>query len=180
MPSTWLDKHGAALYGYAMSRLRDAEAAEDLVQETLLAALQAHDRFRGQASVRTWLISILRHKLLDQLRRKYRRGPELSFDPYDGRSPFDEERYYIHALAPRAWSDPHTAAEHAEFRAALAECLGKLPERARSLFILRELEGETAPAICKNLNITATNFHTLMHRTRAALRRCMGKKVSDE
>ncbi|MBX7057600.1 MAG: sigma-70 family RNA polymerase sigma factor [Leptospirales bacterium] len=179
-PGQWLEQHGGALYTYARARLSDAAMAEDLVQEALLAAWQSRHSFRGRSSERTWLISILKHKLMDHLRRRYRQAPETNFDPYDGVSPFDEQRFYIHSRAPQHWQDPHTQAELSEFRAALLECLQRLPERARLVFQMRELDGEKTEKICDRLELSATNFHTLMHRARSALRQCVGKRSGYE
>ena len=96
-PQLWVDEHGDALYRYALSQLGDRSAAEDLVQETFLAALTARERFRGGSSARTWLISVLRHKLVDHWRRVGRR--ERLADPealeVDVPTAFDERGRWI-------------------------------------------------------------------------------------
>ena len=86
MPETWLDRHGDALYKFALMRLRDESAAEEMVQETLLAALQSYEKFAGQSSERTWLIGILKHKIIDHFRRVSR---QRQYSP-------DEDREFEH------------------------------------------------------------------------------------
>jgi RNA polymerase sigma-70 factor (ECF subfamily) len=108
-PEQWLDGHGQALYRYAFVHTRDEHRAEDAVQETLLAALQARDRFAGGASIRTWLIGILRHKIADQFLREARERPldqpdELAQDDCDPDDFFDESGSWKAGLAD--WGDP--------------------------------------------------------------------------
>ena len=67
-PDDWVEAHGDYLFNFAIGQLRDASVAEDLVQDTFLAAFKARDRFSGQSSERTWLVGILRHKICDHLR----------------------------------------------------------------------------------------------------------------
>ena len=74
-PEQWLEQHGDVLYRYALLQFRDEHKAEEVVQETLVAALQSQDRFQGGSSVRTWLIGILKHKVLDQFRLEAREAP---------------------------------------------------------------------------------------------------------
>ena len=69
-PREWVDRHGDFLYRFAMARVRRADVAEDLVQETLLAAWRGRARFAGRSSERTWLTSILKRKAIDWLRRR--------------------------------------------------------------------------------------------------------------
>src|SRR5689334_5348279 len=76
----WLDEHGDALYAYALPRVRNADVAEDLVQETLLAAIKAHKNFAGNSAERTWLTGILKHKLIDHLRKSTRQRPLSELD----------------------------------------------------------------------------------------------------
>lgn len=177
-PERWLSLHGAVLYGYALARVRIREVAEDLVQETLTAALQAKERFRGASSERSWLVGILKNKVGDYFRRAFR---EAALPPEDmGSSPFDGEGYYVHELGPREWDRPDRQLERDELREHLQDCLGRLPERLRILFVMREMEGHRGPEICELFGLTATHLHTLLYRSRAALRRCLEGRVLDE
>ena len=173
-PETWLDLHGDALYGYAALRVREPALAEDLVQETLLAALGARARFQGAASERTWLIGILKNKLVDHLRRA---GREQSFDAGaedDGyfEAQFDHTGHWV--SPPRAWSDPAFVAENAELRVALFDCIGRLPERQRQLLVLREIDGLETDELLPLLAIsTAGNLWVMLSRARERVRACL-------
>ncbi len=173
-PETWLDQHGDALYGYAVMRVREPALAEDLVQDTLLAALSARARYKGEASERTWLIGILKNKLLDHLRRA---GREQTYDPTvedDGHfeAQFDHSGHWL--SPPRAWSDPAFVAENAELRTVLFDCIGGLPERQRQLLVLRELDGMETDELLVVLAIsTPGNLWVMLSRARERVRACV-------
>lgn len=176
-PERWLEEHGAALYRYALTHLRDEHKAEEAVQETLLAALQARDRFSGGASVRTWLIGILKHKIIDDFRRAAR---EVALDEPDDVAEeaaeddnFAPDGHWSTRLAD--WGDPVRALESSQFLAILQRCLDALPPRLARLFWLREVMEEGAENICKELAITPTNLWTMLHRSRLGLRRCLDR-----
>lgn len=168
----WLAEHGDALYAFAVARVRDPHAAEDLVQETLLAALAAGG-FEGRSAERTWLIGILRHKVLDALRRTWSQrpagspaGPDALDDLFDRRGHWK--------VSPSRWGgDPSELAQRAEFRDVLSRCLARLPARMAQLFWLREAEEMGTPELCDRLNVTAANAWALLHRARVGLRRCL-------
>ena len=168
----WLADHGDALYGYAMRRLRDAHAAEDVVQETLLAALTSTEGFAGRSSERTWLIGILKHKLVDQLRKSIRQRPLTELQSDDNFDPFDKRGNWDPYLSK--WQcDPYQALENAELRHVLEACLSKLPPRIAQVFWLHEAESMSSADVCKELEISATNVWTILHRARLRLQRCL-------
>ena len=182
-PEPWLERHGDYLYGYAMVRVRDAAVAEDLVQETLLAALQGFASFDGRSSERTWLIGILKHKLIDHFRRSSRE-PASSTVPDDV---FEHTEYFRDSgewlghwkptEAPVEWTNtPATDLERSEFWAVLETCLAPLPRRIASAFTLREVDGMTTDEICDVLGITTNNLWVMLHRARAHLRGCIERK----
>jgi RNA polymerase sigma-70 factor (ECF subfamily) len=166
----WLDDHGDALYRYAVARTADPIAAEDLVQETLLAAMTAD--FDGRSTERTWLIGILKHKVLDHRRRSTREQPltdmreDDSFDPFTRRG-----RWKI--PVPKWTSDPTAAAELSEFRDVFAHCMSKLSRRVATVFWLREAEDAPTDELCQELDISPANLWTMLHRARARLRQCL-------
>jgi RNA polymerase sigma-70 factor (ECF subfamily) len=84
-PTMWVDRHGDTLYRYAMSRLRDPDSAEEVVQETFVSALQALDQYSGQGSEGAWLLGILKRKVIDCVRRRNRpdsaSGGDVADDP---------------------------------------------------------------------------------------------------
>jgi len=172
-PELWLKEHGDYLYGYAMSRVSHAETARDLVQETLIAAWKSRAGFRGDSSARTWLVGILKHKVIDHVRseiRKRKLSEAVETDPTS--SWFSPDGSWLEA--PRAWQDnPEDLSGNGQFREVLQDCIGKLPEKQRSAFSMRELAGEESDTICNELEVTTTNLHVILHRARLALRGCL-------
>jgi RNA polymerase sigma-70 factor (ECF subfamily) len=169
----WLREHGDALYAYAVLRARDSHVAEDLVQETLLAAMGAAGDFRGESSERSWLFGILKHKLLDHLRQALRERPLVGENGADGLEELFDRRGHWKVRVSKWGADPHTLAESAEFRAVLTRCLSRLPARMAHLFWLRQEEGAETPRLCEELNISAANAWAILHRARAGLRKCL-------
>lgn len=172
-PEQWLDEHGDALYRFAFARLHDEDAAADLVQETLLAAWRARDSFQGGSAERTWLTGILKHKIIDHIRREIRRREMADAIEHDPTGDFfDASGHWAEHPAP--WrDDPARLCEDAHFRDTLERCLDGLPEKQRLAFRMREIGGDDTPAICKALEITPTHLHVLIHRARLALRKCL-------
>ncbi|MBI2821955.1 MAG: sigma-70 family RNA polymerase sigma factor [Acidobacteria bacterium] len=170
----WVRDYGPALHRYALSRVLDHGVAEELVQETFLAGLKSFERFQGQSSVQTWLIGILRHKLLDHFRQESKkRESEVPLDDSDPEGDLFDERGRW-ARPPVKWNvDPHSALHSEEFRQVLARCLRGIPPQKRTVLLLRAGEGLSGKEICKQLAITPTHLWVLMHRARGALRRCL-------
>jgi len=174
-PQTWVDRHGDALFRFAMTRLGDRDLAEETVQETFLAALQARDRFAAASSEQTWLIAILKHKVVDRIRRSAReeRVTETTVDDEAMAALFD--RGYWRSR-PSVWPrDPQATIENREFLEALTRCLARLPEALGHAIRLREADRIETTELCDILGITPTNLGTLLHRARARLRRCLDK-----
>ena len=173
-PAAWVDAHGDALYRYALRRVHDPATAEDLVQDTFLAALRQEARFAGRSSERTWMVGILKHKIVDRLRRECREMPvediESRTDPAEAL--FDERGRWRSGVKP--WSaDPRRELERKEFREVLSACLSGLPAAWRRVFVLREMEDESTETICKETGLSATNLFVTMHRARLRLRHCL-------
>lgn len=170
---TWLSEHGDYLYRYALMRLRDDDLAHDSVQETLLAAWKANKDFRGDSSIRTWLVGILKHKITDQIRKQIRNRrltEEIESDPTS--SYFDRQGAW--ANPPQHWpDDPEHLLKDGQFKQVLMSCISKLPGVQREVFSLRELANEDSETICNACDISTTNLHVIMHRARMALRSCL-------
>jgi RNA polymerase sigma-70 factor (ECF subfamily) len=175
-PERWVDEHADVLYRFALLRVRDPHLAEDLVQDTFIAALEGIDTFRGGSSVRTWLVGILKHKIIDSFRRSNREVASSDLASLTGES--DEaamdragERA---ARRPLAWqTDPHNTLENKEFWKTFVHCLDGLPPAFRRAFTLRELDDLKTDEICKILDVTSTNLWVILHRARAKLRDCL-------
>jgi RNA polymerase sigma-70 factor (TIGR02943 family) len=173
-PARWVDEHGDYLFRFALSRLRRREAAEDLVQETFLAALRARERFAGASSERTWLVGILKRKIVDHLRRTGREQPAGDLAAVDRWADglFDERGHW--RKKPGKWpADPSAALEKTEFWSIFSRCLGKLPERLANAFVLREVEELDSHEVCKVLGVSANNLWVMLHRARLGLWRCL-------
>lgn len=172
-PKQWVERYGDSLYGYAFFRIPDKGAAEELVQETFLAALDGLDGFAGRSSEKTWLFSILKHKILDHIRRKYREQTREHRDEQD--TPvemFDERGHWL--VRPGLWAQtPAAQFRQQEFAVILVRCLSRLPRMQAETFSLKEIGHHESEEICKVLGISSTNYWVLMHRARLGLRRCL-------
>jgi RNA polymerase sigma-70 factor (ECF subfamily) len=178
-PERWLEEHGDELFGFAVARVRDRSTAQDLVQETFLAALRASRNFSGRSTERAWLFGILRHKLADHYRSNSR---EAAFAEPESTWP-DEDQFFhasgprkdawIKSFAPQPWAAPDETLVSKEFQAVFHSCLSKLPDKVAQVFLLREVDGLSSEQICKDLNVSPNNFWVMSHRARLALRRCL-------
>ena len=176
-PESWVDSYGDFLYRFALSRVKDPAVAEDLVQETFLAALRARENFKGRSAGRTWLIAILKHKIVDHIRKKIREPSTDKIETLTDTSDpdFDERGHW--QIRPGKWAvNPDSLYEQKEFVDVLYRCLAELPERLAEAFIKRELDGLSTEEICKELGITATNTWVMLYRARMSLRRCLENK----
>ena len=161
------------LVRYAMLQLRNADLAQDVVQEALLAALAGEANFAGRSNLRTWLTGILKHKIVDAIRRQRRErpAPEPDGDPAEFDALFDERGHWEEPPSP--WEQPEGALAQKQFLAALERCLEALPERTAQAFMMREHLGLETSEICKELSITPTHLWVMLHRARMALRMCL-------
>lgn len=165
------------LVRYAMLQLRDPHLAEDVVQETLLVAVESRDKFSGQSTLRTWLTGILKHKILD-LRRKQQREGELpntdeEQDPYENISAesFDNQGHWI--SPPQTWANPSLSFENQKFWEVFEMCNQRMPLNSAQAFMMREFMDMSTEEICKELAISTTNCWVLLYRARLALRDCL-------
>jgi RNA polymerase sigma-70 factor (ECF subfamily) len=179
-PSEWVGRYGDYLFRFAMLRLRDRSTAEDLVQETFLAALKDRHSFSGNSAEATWLVGILKHKIADHFRRQSREVPLTDGDspaqPAD--DPFTAEGRW--ATGPAEWGgNPADLFRQKEFLDQFMKCLSGLSAKHANAFTLREIEGEDTGEICKVLHVTETNLWVILHRARMQLRRCLETRWFD-
>ena len=176
-----IEGHRPYLMRYALAQLRDAQLAEEAVQEALVAALESIASFGGKSTLRTWLTSILRFKVIDLQRRVISERHQLeSTDFADAPADeawldelFDETGHWREA--PRAWGNPEAALEQRRFWETFERCLDKLPPAGGRVFFKREVLGEETETICKAERITASNCWVILHRARLSLRSCLEK-----
>lgn len=164
------------MFGYAMLRVRDREIAEDLVQDCLMGAYEARHRFTGEAAERTWLVGILKHKIIDHLRKRSRqKSAEAQSETFAEDVHFDRKGHWTGRFV--RWNqDPGKVIEDQEFQAVLASCIESLPDKLATTFILREIDGIESQEVCTILGITSTNMWARIHRARLSLRRCLESK----
>ena len=171
LSSDWVEAHADYLFNFAMGQVRDMSLAEELVQETFLAALKPQSRFSGRSSERTWLVGIVRHKLCDHLRKtcgeRARRVDPLPAHE-DGEA-LEDSMMWIHQAAGES-TLPSKRIELDEFRAHLETAMGKLPPRIAQVFQLYSIEERPNQEVCKRLNISESNLWVMMHRARKQLR----------
>jgi len=173
--SAQIHAHRGYLLRVAVLQLRNDELAEDVVQDTLLAALQGKAGFSGRSTLKTWLTGILKHKIVDAIRKKGREPvtapleEESQLDDFDAL--FDGVGHW--ANPPANWGDPEAELSRREFFDVVEFCLDKLPPNTARVFMMREVMELDGPEICKELSITSTNLWVILYRARVALRLCL-------
>jgi RNA polymerase sigma-70 factor, ECF subfamily len=174
-PGQWLDLHGDALYKYALLLVGNEHHAEDLVQETLLAALKSRGGYSVAASERTWLIAILRNKAIDKHRRDRRQNQYLADMDAAVEGNFNWSGKWV--KAPNRWApNPQSHFELQEFWSVFHDCMRALPRPIGEAFALRVVEGLDAAETCRILEINRPNLWTMLYRARERLRRCLESK----
>ena len=172
---TWVDNYGDALYHFALTHVRKKDIAEDLVQETFLSAVRSQTRFKGLSSEKTWLFSILKHKVMDYFRkvRAASRVNATTDHPVDADAfPGLQDGWQT---AEAHWrTDPGAVHENKEFLEHFLQCLSRLPKRTADVFVYREIDGLNTAEICKRLGISASNCWTMLYRAKSRLRQSMG------
>lgn len=161
---------------FADLQLRDRAAAEDAVQEALAAALAQRERFESRASLRTWVLSILKNKVVDAIRLRCRQAAAPVDDDADLDSWFDERGHWSEDTRPADWGNPEQDLNSKQFWEVFEACLHRLPEAPARAFLMREVMGFDTDEICTTLTITANNCFVLLHRARLALRACLGER----
>lgn len=172
-PNNWVKEYADYLYNYTVTRVDNHEKAKDIVQETFFSALKAAKNFKGEASERTWLIPILKRKIIDYYRKiNSRKGKaEVRVNFYeDG----DKKGSWLEEQIPQQWDKGiEKQIENDELRIVLDACINKLPEKYRNVFILKNVEHFQTEEICNELGITASNLWVIIHRARHQLRKCL-------
>ncbi|WP_196887265.1 sigma-70 family RNA polymerase sigma factor [Aureivirga sp. CE67] len=174
-PNKWIDEYADYLFNYTITRVNNHDTAKDLVQETFFAGLRAKDNFQGKASERTWLVSILKRKIIDHYRKinsaKGQAEVKLSFYT-DG----ENEGNWIEERVPQSWdNEAEKSIENDELKDTLEKCIDNLPEKYAMVFRMKTIQQFETEEICKELDITSSNLWVMIHRARTQLRRCMEK-----
>lgn len=174
-PESWLNDYGDMLYRYAFLRVRSEATAEDLVQDTLLAGLQGFKNFSGQSSVKTWLVGILKHKIIDHFRKNRHQITTLGESEMGDdllAYQFDENGHWQISLVE--WATPDKSLDKEQFWQAFNDCLSRLPKNMADLFVLRTMEDLSSEECCKVLGLNSTNqMWVNLSRIRMKLRQCL-------
>lgn len=183
--SEWVDLYGDLLYNYAYHRVNDEFIAQDLVQDTLLSAFQSLDSFREEASDKTWLMRILKNKIIDHYRKT--RTPRGRFEEVSFKREvslnefFDQDGEWHMSQGPRSWdTQADSLIENNQLKEALNACLSLLRGLGASAFQMKYLEEIPSDEICKELEITSSNYWVLIHRAKLQLRACLDKSYFQE
>ena len=169
----WIDNYADYLFNYAVTRVNDSEIAKDLVQETFFAGVKSAKNFEGKSTERTWLVSILKRKIIDYYRKiNSKKGQaEVRMNFYDDG---DNEGSWIEERAPQPWteSSDHTI-ENEELRDQIESCIDGLPEKYAMVFRMKTIQEFDTEEICNELEITSSNLWVMIHRARTQLRKCL-------
>ncbi len=174
----WVREYADEMYSWASYKTSSQEAAQDLVQETFMAAVEGFSRFEGKSNPKTWLFGILNNKIKDHYRKKFRQvvsssqdGESLLDQLFDQYGDWKEER------KPYKWTDaPKNPLDDLEFRQVLQYCIKRLPEVWHSVIQFKYLEEKDGKAICQELQLSATNYWQILHRAKLQLRECLSKR----
>lgn len=164
------------LLKFAHLQLRNPAWAEDVVSETVLAALAKPQSFGNRSQLKTWLVGILKHKVVDALRHHSREISGLENTEDDMADPLEAIAFQAdgHFVEPPAdWGNPEQQASSQQFFAILEACTNKLPATQGRLFLMREWLELPSEEICKELRLTPTNLYVQLHRARLRLRECL-------
>ena len=170
--SDWVAQFTDEMYAWAFHKTSSSELARDLVQDTFLAAFEKFEGYRGQSTPKTWLFSILNHKIIDHYRKKVRQPVNTGDEIFEGI--FDAEGSWLANHSPRNW---HTEEGHLlddeDFQRVLKKCLEALPESWNTCVRLKYLLQKSGQEICQELNIATTNYWQIIHRAKLQLRECI-------
>lgn len=172
-PTTWVDQYADYLYNYAISRVNDEELAKDLVQETFFAGLNSAKNFKGTASERTWLVAILKRKVIDHYRKsnskKGKAEIRMSYNN-EGEGSWLEEQ-----IADPLSKSENDGIENEELGMAIHECISKLPSKQAKVFTMKTIHGMSTEDICNELSINPSNLWVLVFRARSSLMGCLNE-----
>ncbi len=174
-PETWVDQYADYLFNYAVARVSDAEIAKDLVQETFFAGLNSAKNYKGDAAERTWLIAILKRKVIDHYRKiNSKKGKAEVRMNYNANTDSDGD-WLEEQVADPFSRDGDNTLENEELGLAIQECISKLPKKQSLVFSMKTIQGMSTEDICNELGINPSNLWVMIHRARTALMGCLNQ-----
>ncbi len=174
-PDTWVDSYADYLFNYAISRVSDTEIAKDLVQETFFAGLKSAKNYKGDAAERTWLIAILKRKVIDHYRKINSKKGKAEVRMNYSSSSDSEGDWLEEQVADPFSSFENDAIENEELGMAIYDCISKLPNKQSLVFTMKTIRGMSTEDICKELDINPSNLWVMIHRARTALMGCLNQ-----
>lgn len=174
-PNTWVDAYADYLFNYAVVRVNDEEIAKDLIQETFMAGLNSAKNFKGQATERTWLIAILKRKIIDHYRKINSKKGKAEVRLQYNASSDSEGDWLEEQVADPSSTKENDVLENEELGLAIQSCIEKLPVNQRQVFTMKTVRGLATEDICKELNINPSNLWVTIHRARTALMGCLNQ-----
>lgn len=172
--SQWVTIYTSELYSWAYHKVSDSELAKDLVQDTFLAAAEKINNFKGDSTPKTWLFSILNHKIIDFYRKKI--NQPVSIEDQFMSELFDSDGSWRSESRPHDWhEDEGHLLDDDEFQEVLRKCLEALPEKWNTSIRLKYLLEKNGEEICQELDLTPTNLWQIIHRAKLQLRDCVDK-----
>ena len=173
-PELWVERYSDKLYAYAKARVQSEHTARDIVQDTFLSAWKNRDNYRGEASEKTWLYTICKNKITDHYRKAVKSLEEAGVNDY-GAEYFNENGHWLVDAMPRQWQvdSASSGVETKEFYKVLDDCKNRLKELQKAVFVMKYLDDMDSDEICKELQITPSNYWVLMHRAKLQLRQCL-------
>nr|WP_288931724.1 sigma-70 family RNA polymerase sigma factor [uncultured Allomuricauda sp.] len=174
-PDNWVDHYADYLFNYAVSRVSDAEIAKDLVQETFFAGLNSAKNYKGDAAERTWLVSILKRKVIDHYRKiNSKKGKAEVRMNYSSDSETEGD-WLEQQVADPYTKDGDNELENKELGSAIQDCITKLPQKQALVFKLKTIQGMSTEDVCNELDINPSNLWVMIHRARTALMGCLNE-----
>lgn len=172
--SRLFEENADYLFSFAISRVNDQHVAEDLVQETFLSALKSYDSFQNKSKASTWLIAILKNKIIDHYRKRVREFSKESLDGLSTDEYFNDKGHWKNEARPKPWQfEAEKGVHQEEFYKVLQLCMSRLNEIQRMAFAMKYMEDADTTDICKELEITASNYWVIIHRAKLQLRKCL-------
>ena len=173
-PNKWIERYSDYLFNYTITRVNDRETSKDIVQDTFFAGLKSMKNFKGEASERTWLISILKRKIIDYYRKINSKKGQAEVRMTQNNDP-NEGDWMEERVEDMAYLNAQDRLENAELSDAIYDCLAKLSEKQANVFTMKTILNYETEDICNELKITPSNFWVLIHRARTAMAECLEK-----
>ncbi len=174
-PETWVDQYADYLFNYAVSRVSDVEIAKDLVQETFFAGLKSAKNYKGDAAERTWLIAILKRKVIDHYRKiNSNKGKAEVRMTYNSSTETDGDWLEEQVADPMSILE-NSDIENEELGMAIQDCISKLPKKQSLVFTMKTVQGMSTEDICNELDINPSNLWVMIHRARTTLMDCLNQ-----